>query len=366
VLALVAVPGTAAATETRTGGTVIVEQGETVNQDLTATGGTIIIRGTVNGDVNAFGGNVYVNDTGTVNGHFEAFAGNVRVNGNVTQGMNAFGGNVVLGRSGSVGGFQAAGGNVVLDGTVRGTTEVNAGSFTVGPTAVLDGALRYNAQTFDRSPEATITGAVQPNTGSVQVTTGPLIPRWVSVVYSFLVSFLLGAVLLLLFPVFSSRVSGRGTRDPLRSGGVGLLTIVVVPIAVALLSITLIGIPLAILVAILFALLLWVASVYGAFTVGVWLLDLADAANRWGALVLGLLVIAVLSYVPFIGGAVQFLILLLGLGAVVYGLRGWYRERRAVPETTEPGPSEEPASCRLADRCPTSDALKVLAPDVRT
>ena len=47
------------AADTRAGGTVVIEEGESVN-GLSATAGTVIVEGTVNGDLRAYGGDVIV------------------------------------------------------------------------------------------------------------------------------------------------------------------------------------------------------------------------------------------------------------------------------------------------------------------
>jgi len=97
------VPATVAAqSDARTGGTIVVEEGETVDS-LEAFGGSVVVQGTVTGDVSAVGGDVRIEETGQVNGDLEAAAG-----------------------------------SVTIAGTVDGDVEVGAGSFTVtesGPSA---------------------------------------------------------------------------------------------------------------------------------------------------------------------------------------------------------------------------------------
>jgi uncharacterized protein HemY len=78
-----------------------------------------------------------------------------------------------------------------------------------------------------------------------------------------------------------------------------------------------------------YGLVLWLGYVYGSFAVGSWLLSLADAENRWLALFVGLLAVSLVGLIPILGGLVQFVVLLLGLGALGRGLRNRYRGRRA-------------------------------------
>lgn len=328
LVVLAAVPAPVAADETRSGDTVVVEAGETVNDDLTAFGGTVIVRGTVDGDLTAFAGDVLVE--GQVNGDVTGFAGNVRIDGNVTGGVDAVAGNVIVGEGASVGGqLEAAAGNVRIEGEVRQDVRVGAGTITLGPNAVVGGDFVYDGD-LDRAEGAQIAGEVrqEPNVGLDLGFTGPLVPNWVGWIYGFLVNLVLGAVVLLVFPRFSSGIADRATADPLRSAGVGLLVFVGVPILLALLFVSLVGIPLGLLGTLLYALLLWLGYVYGAFAVGVWIIRKVGTGDRWLALFVGLLLAGLVGLVPILGGIVQFLVLLLGLGALGLGGRSRYQRRR--------------------------------------
>ncbi|WP_435177056.1 bactofilin family protein [Halorussus sp. AFM4] len=328
LVALAAVPAPVAAQETRTGGTVVVEEGETVDGPLRAFGGTVIVRGTVNGDVTAAGGNVYV--TGRVNGDLRAMAGNVRINGTVTGDADAVGGNVVLAADGRVGGeLNIGAGSVVVDGEVGESAFVGADTIALGPSAVVGGDFVYDGS-LDRAPGARVAGQVrrEANPGGSVDFTGPVVPTWVKGVYGFLANLVLGVILLAVFPRFSAGVAGRASQTPLRSGGVGLLAFVGVPVLFVALLLSLVGIPLALLVVLLYPLVLWIGYVYGAFALGAWGLGLADADSRWLALALGVFVVSIVGFVPILGGLVQFLVLLVGLGAFVLGVWGGLRRRR--------------------------------------
>lgn len=336
-------PGIAAAEETRSGGTVVVAEGETVEGDLTAAGGTVIIDGTVDGDLTAFAGNVYVN--GEVTGDIDAFAGNVHVRGAVGGDLSAVSGNVVVEPDGAVeGSLSAAAGNVAIHGTIGEDAEIGAGSITLGPTADIGGDLTYGGE-LNRHEDAQVGGTVtREGTGPVgPVEVAPTIPWWIGTAYAFFMHLLLGAVLLLVAPSFSEDVADRVITDPLRSGVVGILVTFAVPIALVLLAITVVGIPLSIIGVLLFVALAWVATVYGRFAVGVWLLSLAGTENRWGALVVGLLVVGLLAAVPYLGSIVSFVVFLLGLGALVSLGRNRYRGRGSAPATagTEPAAGAE-------------------------
>jgi cytoskeletal protein CcmA (bactofilin family) len=340
ILVLSVLPGPVAA-DSRTGGTVVIAPGETVRGDLDAFAGSVVVRGTVTGDLNAFGGDVFVAEDARVGGDVSAAAGSVRIAGTVDGSVSGAAGDVTIAESGVVGSLDAGAGSVTIDGTVRGDATVGAERLVVGSTGVVAGDLRYDAGEF--ANEGTVEGRVVRDEGIV---TGPQFEPLTGIgevvlgVYGFLVNLVLGTILLLVLPGFSSRVADRAVADPVRSGGVGLLALVGVPFVLVLFAITIVGIPITIVGALLFAVLAWVGTVYGRFAVGEWLTDLADVENRWVALLVGFLAVAVAVRVPWIGPLFELVVFLLGLGALALVTYEAYRGRSG--EGTDPVDPADP------------------------
>ena len=312
-------------------GTVTVEEGETVDS-VEAFAGNVIVDGTVTGDVNAVAGNVYVN--GEVEGDVSVASGNLEVDGTVTGDVSAAAGNVLLTESGSVGGeFQAGAGTVNIDGTIDGDAAIGADTIELGETAVISGDLEYSG---DLQGETGVVEGEVTEDSTVGVGPDPglePIVTWVFALYTLALNLLLGAALLLLFPRFSGGVADRVANAPVRAGLVGLAVLIVVPIALIALAITVVGIPLSIIGGFVFALFVWIGIVYGRFAVAAWLLSLVGIGNRWLALVVGLIGGAILAQIPIIGPIVNFLLFLLGLGALSMTL---YSGRRRGRESTTP------------------------------
>jgi cytoskeletal protein CcmA (bactofilin family) len=326
--AIAVVPGVAAA-EDRAEGTIIVEDNETIDGDLDAFGGTVVVRGTVDGDLSAF-------------------AGTVQVDGRVTGDVSAFAGNVVLGPNGTVdGNFSAATGSVIIAGTVGGDVEAATEEVSLADTAVVFGDVTYDG-TLDRAAGATVAGTV--SEGDVSVSpfgdADSPVPPWVFDVYGFLTNLALGAVLLLAIPAFSNRTVRQALDDPVRTGGIGLLALVAVPVALALLAVTIVGLPLSLFGLVAYVLALWIGAVYGRLVVGTWLLDQVDVDNRWIALLVGLVLVGLVTRVPWVGGLVELVVLLLGFGALASLLTVGYRRRRDTGEDegSEPAGAEDAAS----------------------
>jgi cytoskeletal protein CcmA (bactofilin family) len=324
---LAAGPGLAVA-ETRAGSTVTVAPGETVS-GLDVAAATVVVHGTVNGDLSGAAANVRISESGVVTGDVNAAAASLTVDGEVQGSVSAGVATFVLGDTGVVGGSLDVGAaDATLAGQVDGDTAVGADRILVADSAVLAGELRYDGDLTQRS-DASVAGDVirDSSIGQTDSEFSP-IPDGFGAVYGLLANLALGAVLLLAFPGTTRKIAGTVTDQPLRAGGFGLLTFVAVPLALVALAITIIGIPLTIMGTGLFALVAWIAVVYGWFAIAQWTLGRLDVANDWGALVVGLVAAAAVGFVPILGGVVTFVVFLVGLGALALVLDGYRRDRR--------------------------------------
>lgn len=339
VLTVSLVPGVAVA-QSGIGGTTVVESGETVSS-LSGVYGTIIVEGTVTGDVSGVAGNIVISDGGTVEGNLDVASGNVQIAGTVEGDVSAGAGTVHLTEGGVVGGtFDVGAADVRIDGTINGDASIGADTIYLGEGASLAGSLTYDG-TLEGNLDAVAGEITRDRSLGVGLATDiqPFL-WWVFTVNVFILNFLLGALLLGFFPRFSDGVANRVASKPLQSGAIGFGTVVILPVALLLIALTVIGIPITIGGLLLFALLVWIGLVYGRFAIGVWLLSYTGVDNRWVALLVGLLVGVILWQIPVVGGLLNFLIFLLGLGALVSGLYARRRRPRAGPGTT---PEEAPA-----------------------
>lgn len=308
-----------------------------VEGDVVVTGGTVEVRGDVAEDVYAAGGDVRID--ARIGGDARVAGGSVslehgaRVDGNAT----LAGGNVdVEGRV--VGSLQAFAGRVDIDGEVGGDAEIAAESIRVGPQARIGGRLVYRSPDPPRIAEgAVITGGVEksqrawrgmsPESGIGRVLRGVIRALW------FAGAVLLGVVLVALLPDFTREAATTVRDDPLPSVGLGLGMLVAVPLAAAILFITIIGIPLGFAVLLAYGLLLMLGYLTGALAVG----DLAlarvrpadSAAVGWRILFLvaALVLLSLLRLVPWVGDLAVFLLFLAGLGGFTLRVARGYRGR---------------------------------------
>jgi hypothetical protein len=136
-------------------------------------------------------------------------------------------------------------------------------------------------------------------------------------------AFVAGVLLLLIFPSLRT-LSFPDVVSVLKSGGIGFLLVCATPIAAFIVAITLIGFPVAFVGFVVWLLGLYLAKIVVANFIGRTLLS--SQGDRMSAVALGLIVGLVLIFIainlPFIGGLIHFVLVLVGFGALamkVYG-----------------------------------------------
>ena len=104
--------------------------------------------------------------------------------------------------------------------------------------------------------------------------------------------------------------------------GWGFVSLIVLPIAAVIALITIVGIPLAFTAFALYFILIYSGFVLGAVLFGRWLLALVRYSEPivrfpWVSLIIGIIVVSVISPVPFMGFLVKFIVTLWGFGTIM-------------------------------------------------
>jgi hypothetical protein len=365
ILALVLLalaPSPAAAAEVRTGDTVVVGAGETIDDDLYAFGTSVTVLGRVNGDVVAAGSTVEI--AGPVERSVTAAGGTVTVSGPVGGGVRVGGGTVGLsgavgrdllvgagvarlGPAAHVGGDAILGGGTValegaiarrlwagasdlaIGGPVGGAVRAEVGTLRLGPGAAIRGDLSYASdRAAEIAPGATVGGTTVrslPRAGRAPTALPGPADAAVGWLRGLVGLAVFGVALVLLLPRWSERSSARVARSPWASLGLGLALLVGVPAGALLLFVfgLLVGGwwlgPLALA---LYALALVAGYALAALVVGTWGLArvLADEPHPAWRMVAGLVVLGLLTAVPVLGPLVALAAVLVGLGGLAIAL----------------------------------------------
>jgi hypothetical protein len=281
--------------------------------DYLGAGGKQAITGRIHGSVRAAGGEIHL--AAAVDRNVSIAAGAVGLDSAAVIARNAylFAGNIDV--DGAVrGSLVAYGGAVVLNGVVGGDVDVGGGSLRVGPHAQIAGNLTYRVRSGQAriDPAARIAG---------KVTALPVTNRWgwwhLLWIFGFLV---LGAVTVALLPRFMAEAAEILPLSPGRSALVGVGWVVIVPIAVCVAAVTIIGLPLALLMTAIYLALIFVGSIPFSIWLGQLLLSSRARKGREGALInflFGGFLLLVFGIIPIVGGWVSLVAVVLGLGTIL-------------------------------------------------
>jgi hypothetical protein len=137
----------------------------------------------------------------------------------------------------------------------------------------------------------------------------------------FAAAMLVGWLGLVLFPGFfqaSTQAVGSGWR----SLGLGIAVLAGVPLAIIVAAITLVGIPLSLMLFAAYLASIYLAKIWVGAFLGRMLLRPAGATKHdWLlGLLLGLLILTIVGFIPYLGGLVRFGMICLGLGAFAWQL----------------------------------------------
>ena len=330
-----------------TAGNLVIIEG-TVNGDVFAAGNTVEIRGTVNGDVFAAGNNVDI--SGTVNGSLRLAGSNINVRGKVAHNILAVGNNLSVDEGAAVGGHVTyAGASMVLQGPIGGQIDAASPSIVInnsvsgdvnlmlgGPKsqlslldkAALAGKLTYQAQSEATvSASAKVLGGVQykpwEKSQTHQTNKAAARAAFAGVaaligVVGFIGMFLTGLLLIYLAPKLTDKIYGTAKELPWANLGIGVVGLIVTPIAAGLLIITIVGAPLGLLTMVGFAAGMYLSKAMAGIMIGRWILE--RFKWRWHkvwSLLLGLIVFALVCLIPFVGWLAAFLLILLAFGALL-------------------------------------------------
>ncbi len=251
-----------------------------------------------------------------------------------------------------------SGGTLTLAGTLHGDIIAIGGAVTLDDTAVVNGNLVLIGATLKRSPLAVINGEITEQSPSLfnfknaEKTLSPFgankdpLTRALSITFESLAMSALAVILGLILPNQVKRVSATITSQPLVAGGVGLLTIVVLPIILVLLTITIILIPVTILTILLFVFTMlfgWMAAGHeiGDRIESLFHVDWHPAISAGIGVLLLSLVTGFATLIPCAGWLIGGIVALFGLGAVIISRFGSEKYSKKVINAVLPLKEEQ-------------------------
>lgn len=296
----------------------------TVDGDLIVAGGTINILGTVTGDVLAAGGTI--NISGQVGEDVRAAGGTIMINGQVGGEVVLTGGNlsVVSGASIAKNAY-LIGGRATVDGSIGKNLEIRSSEIIMGPTARVVGDFDYYSEKeLGTVNGATINGKTTFHLEQIKKTTYPThkFPWLAFLTFWWLVKItgtvILAWLIFYLWPTETKSMITTALSSPGRELIRGFVLFFIIPIAVIICSITLIGLPLAAIGGFFFAsLTVFTVAVSGLLVAALitrFIFKKKEAELNWWIILLGILVLAIIKLIPLVGWIIGFLIYLTAFG----------------------------------------------------
>jgi hypothetical protein len=274
--------------------------------------------------------------------------------------LTVFGGNAVLEEGSRVeGNVNIFGGEADVYGAVTGDINVVGGSLRLRPSARVEGGLHMLGGYIDRDPSAQVRGntsrltppfvnRVESRSNSPFDVMFNLIGAAFAKIAGLVLITLLAIAVVTLFPNHTAVTADVVRHQWLVSGSIGILTFIAMPVVIGLLAITICLIPAAVIFALGWTVAILFGWVIAARVVGEQI-AIQLHAKSWSVLgqtVMGVVILALLGMIPFIGWMIALLTSSVGLGALIL-CRGGTRNYPFTP-TTPPTPPSLPSPAPTA------------------
>ncbi len=267
--------------------------------------GTVTIDGTVNGDVVVVGGTATVDPGGVLRGSLTMHGGTLTTRGTV---------------SGDVTGTME---RLTIDGPIRGDVNVRVSDLNVEPSAAVTGNLTYvSGSDADVSNDATVSGTIERETIAPWGIDGSFRGRFFSPLVRTLWMLVAGAAVIAFAPRLASALD-RNMRRPLALFIAGAVALIAIPALTLALAISVVGLPASLILIALYLIALYLSQYVVGQRLGTLILP-----NGWNdgsrgflllSMTIGVLLLSLLRYlpIPFVGSAIDLIITVGGLGAMV-------------------------------------------------
>ena len=327
---------------------VFFAAGENINinaemkDDLYLAGANVVINGPVEGDIIAVGSNVIINSE--VGGNLRVAGGSVTIKSKVVKNVTVAGGMVTIAKEAEIGknllvaggvveingkinkNVYGAGGQVILNSEISGSAYLSIdpeGGLILYPETTIAGNLEYSAsQTAEIKTGAKIGNEEKFSQWEKkgQVAPDVAVLKWLGWLIMLLGVIIVGLVVVTLFKDLTLKTQKIIDKKILISILKGLVYIIVTPVVLIILSVTLIGLPLAFILGVLYFVILYVSKIFVAVFVGDRIIKFFNKNKEvqliW-SMIAGLIVLCILFVIPYVGWLIKLIVCLWGLGVLM-------------------------------------------------
>ena len=232
----------------------------------------------------------------------------------------------IFGRSTYIG---ASGVTINSDTEFKGGLTIEAGNITIKSGVVVEGTLKY-----PEDAEVVIEDGATINNvetfKSIEIDKEDVVgvTIWgyiLGKIFGLTNIIIIGIVLMLLLPSLFKRIDklNKTTGSVLKYMAVGLVSLICIPFVSIILMVTGFATILGVITIVAYTIMLYLSIIFAGYYLAKILVN--KKVNNYLAVILGTLVLYLLKLIPFIGGIVSFMTLILGLGVMVYSI--FYNKR---------------------------------------
>jgi hypothetical protein len=293
----------------RVGANVTVADDEVITDELIVAGANAVISGDLREGLKVFGANIKI--PGRVNGELHAFGANVILSGKFHNKV------------------KTAGANIILSGTFEDEVEAAGAKITLASNTLIKGHLNYASAILNQEEGSQILGQITRKEMDVKeerieewsqkgkkAIKAAMVIFWF---FSIAALIIVGLIINIFFPEHTDNIVALISETPWTSVGVGLVFLVGVPVAIVVACITVVGIPAGIIAALVYGIVLYVSRIYISVWIGRKIIGYFKKSQKktfFWPLVLGIVTIALLGLIPFLGWLLKLFCLLISLGAL--------------------------------------------------
>jgi cytoskeletal protein CcmA (bactofilin family) len=271
-----------------------------VGDDVIFFGEKLLIEGEISGDVTAFGARVFLSPTAVIHGDLFVAAGEIELDGGSIKGN-----------------LKGHVDSAFLNGTIEKNTSLDVGEISYGPDSHTLGETQLTlCEPLDRDRAGLV-----PDNADIVVKEREHSSPFGSIfgmLWSMAAAFIVGLVFVLFFKNTTRDFLDFAKSRTLANTGLGLVYLVVIPVAVVILFLLILTIPAALMVTGLYLIALYISGILASLSLAERLMDRMGRAsttrNLILPLVIGVVVVKLITAIPFFIGC------LIGLAVICYGL----------------------------------------------
>lgn len=313
-----------------------------VSSDVFALGNNVEILGNVEGDVLAFGGSLNVKSN--ISGDVRIVGANVNIENNISGDLVVVGSNITVNENAKVVGeiiliggtvnlkntsekhIRVISGTTVVSGKILSTANVTSEKIHIMKNAEVSGNLSYfsprqalieDGSKIDGSVSFNKVNSIREN-GIVKHLIVSFLNFWM--LFRFVTTLILTFILVYVFKIFSQNTALQSIKSFWKSLFIGIMTFVFVPVIITIFLISLILLPVAILVGMIYAGIFIVSNAIAGIALGA-LLKKTFTKNKslevsFHTATIGVVVLTLLQFVPFIGDFTRYIFIAAAFGSV--------------------------------------------------